>query len=163
MNINNMTQLQTELNKRIKKAIDLITEDIYSALIEFIDIDIYSTYTPSKYERTYEFRDKAWMITSAREIANKIVGGINYSPNEMQYTPSKLIHGNKFVDRRSMLASILNRGIEDWNDWDIGRKNKGKVQDYPKPFFTDTIEWIIKNWDRLVLDAFKEVGLDIAK
>lgn len=164
------------LNQYLKQcateAVNILTDRIYNKLIEFIQEDIYDTYPepefPIRYDRTYQFKEKAWIKEMATEISNAMVSSINYFPSGMVYNQSKGQHGSPWgKDRRKELAAILNRGgTWDWTDWDWGRVHDEQSEGYriyPKPFWDDTIEWILDNWDKEVIKAFKQVGLNVKK
>lgn len=165
MIINNIGQLKKELNKRLVDAVAILTDQIYEKLIYFIEEDIYKTYTPNynnpnHYMRTYDFRDRAWQ-SYYFEVAGEIAGIIQYTPEAMFYNPSLYQHGNRQEDRREKLAEILNRGTADWDDWDFGRHNGSEgYSSYPKPFWDDTINWIVKNWDKLAKEALRKAGIN---
>lgn len=153
----NKQQLNDFLKTRLKVAVDNLVQDIYTELLTFIQEDIYLAYNPKKYERTFEFRDKAWN-KSVKEVANEIVGEVFYDGMNMSYNPSKFQHGNAFEDRRERLAEILNNTFWDPSkyidsDWDFG------MEPWPKPFWGHTMAWLEDNWDTLVKNALREVGL----
>lgn len=169
MIFNNKLSLEIIINQKIQEAVNVMAKKIYDKLLDFIQIDIYDTYEPNAsakthYERTYEFKDKAWALSEAQEFAGYISASIDYNPYSLSYIPNKYVHGSPAQDRRKELASILNRGIESWEGWDFGRHNGAQgYSSYPKPFFNDTINWIEENWDNLVIQSFKKVGLKIKK
>ena len=165
MTFNNEMTLKMYLNQCLVKVVNIITKVIYEKLMDFIQIDIYDTYPkPALYERTGEFKDKAWAMQMATEMSNTIMSSINYFPYGLTYNPEKYQHGSKTQDRRKQLAEILNRGNWNWTDWDFGRPGKDTIDSaYPKPFWDDTIEWILENWDKEVIKAFKQVGLNVKK
>lgn len=176
MEFNNKKELERALRQRGRKALEWLTQQVYKQLIKFIDEDIYNSYTPNMYERTYEFRDKAWAITEIPyEYAGEIASQIWYNPALMSYNPAKYQHGDAFEDRREKLAEILNRGVWDWSDWNFGRPGKGDARsdnpeeywdtfaegEYPRPFWDDFINWLAENWDSLAKQAFRKFGFKI--
>lgn len=177
----NLNALKTELNSRLKKAIDILSEKIYNQLK--INISLYTYGYPvampdikgpinqfyenvgdeGSGEPSFEFRDLAWVKTSAKEISNQIIGSIYYDGNKMS-APSWLrpyTHGNFYTgeDRRAELAKLLNvTGYADGSDFTI----KGEFEEkFRKPFFDITIQWLETNWNNLAKDALKQVGLNV--
>lgn len=164
MEYTSIGQLQKAINTALKVAVSYLVEKVYNKLIEFIDEDIYS-YVPhttnpeffKPYERTYEFRNKAW-DRDIKSAADKIVGEIFYDGMKMSYNPAKSQHGSKWgEDRRARLAEILNNTIKNPNsyfdDWDYDR------QPWPMPYWDHTIQWLESEWDALVKEALSFVGL----
>lgn len=146
-----MAQLRQAIMNKLEEVINDLTNQIYEKLLEFIDSDIYDTYTPVAYERTYEFRDKAWEKSCLKNI-NAIVSEIFYNGNRLTKNPLEYAH----VDS-DKLAEILNRGyVDNWRDWDFGRTGE-----YPKPYFTDTLNWIKGNWNSLVRESLVNHGFNI--
>ena len=163
MEYKNQKELERALRQSARKAIEWLTKQVYDKLKEFIDEDIYESYTPTRYERTYEFRDKAWQVDEIPyEFAGEIASIIWFNPNLMSYNGSKYQHGNESEDRREKLAEILNRTIWDWSDWDFGRPTKDQIEgEYPRPFWDDFMVWLSENWDSLAKKAFLKVGIKI--
>lgn len=151
MDIRNKAELKRFLGERLGLAINDIIEVIYLKLKEFINEDIYETYTPKVYERTYEFRDKAWDVNFVRDISSKIVASINYNYMKLTVDPDYDQH----IDREQ-LANILNIGSSSgWQYWEYGRGNDV----YPAPYWTDTIDWIVKNFKSIALEKLAKRGL----
>lgn len=152
------TQLRTALEQKVQKAMSIMVEEIYKSLMFFIDADIYESYSPAEYERTYEFRNKAWDKKIHRD-AQKIVGEIFYDGMNMTYNPAKYQHGSKTEDRRARLAEILNNSEDDEeayaSDWDMGRNPM------PSAYWDHTLAWLDYKWDDLVRDAMNKVGIKI--
>lgn len=159
MKIASMQQLEKEISRKMKVAVEILTKKIYRTLMDFIDEDIYGSYVPKVYQRTYEFRNKAW-DSYVYDFSGEIAGFIVYNPEAMSYNPEKYQHGSEYSDRRQSLAEILNRG-EDWSGWDWGRPGRGEDSVYPKPFWDDTLKFLEKNWKKMAKQAFKEAGLQI--
>lgn len=153
--IKTLAQFRQILSAKLKEILNNISEKVYEKLIFFIDNDIYATYRPKLYDRTYEFRNKAWVKSSAREIAGSITATIKYDGNRLSVDEETYTH----IDR-DRLAEILNRNsVDDWADWDFGRREGAP---YPEPFFDHTLEWINNNWKNLVLEAIKKAGFKMA-
>lgn len=152
----NKKQLNSFLQTRLYAAVEKLTEEIYQELITFIQEDIYDSYKPKEYERTFEFRDVAWN-KNVRKAANEIVGEIFYDGMKMTYNPNKYQHGSRFEDRREKLAEILAytffNPAEYLEDWDMGR------DPWPVSYWGHTMWWLENNWSLLVDKALKEVGL----
>lgn len=163
MNINTTKNLEKEINKRVKNAIGWITEEVYNKLLYFIQVDIYDTYTPTKYKRTGEFKNNAWDKTFL-DFSDEVAGIIFYNPMAMSYNPNEYQHGNATEDRRERLAQILNRGVWNWEGWDFGRPEKDNIDSvYPKAFWDDTLDWLAENWEKLAKKAFSKVGIKLKK
>lgn len=170
-------ELQKEVNKRMSKALNEIIKKIYTQLLEFIEKDIYGTYSPQMYERTYDFKLRAWAYNTAKQIGDSIQIQIKYTPEKMRLNPEKSQHGiysnneelqgflgaNKVIeDNRGMLASILNAGeTARGGGWNYGRPSVGDDFVPTKPFWDDTINWVEQNLRQLVIEKFRQNGLDI--
>lgn len=152
-------QLEKALEETLKKGISYIIEKVYNKLLDFIQMDIYDTYAPQKYERTFDFKNKAWQM-DVKKTVHKIVGEIFYDGLKMSYNPAKYQHGNKWgEDRRLRLAEILNETVKkpdvylNGGDWDMVR------DPLPQPFWDHTLEWLNSEWNNLVNDMLSYVGL----
>lgn len=154
--IKTLAQFRKILSAKLKEILNNISEKIYIQLLDFIQQDIYDQpYRPKVYQRTKEFKEKAWVKSSAREIAGSITATIKYDGNRLSVDEETYTH----IDR-DRLAEILNRNsVDNWADWDFGR---GANAPYPEPFFDHTLEWINKNWKNLVLEAIKKAGFKMA-
>lgn len=158
-----MNSLLNDINQRLAKVIDCLTQKVYQQLMDDIDVCIYSTYEPRQYKRTNEFRDKAWAKKSAENIAGIIMADVHYEPMNMRWDPSRYQHGNTKVDRRKDLADILNSYGRNSDDWDFGRPGKTLGIDFnpPLPFWDYTLRDVEQNWDVWAKDALNKYGFKI--
>ena len=145
--------LKADIEKRAKVALnDLITK-IYDELQSFIQQDIYDTYSPKQYERTFDFKNNAW-VTSVKKVSSQIVGKIYYDGMRMTYNPHKFQH----IDREN-LAEILNNTIKNpklyWDDWTMGR------DPWPDPYWDHTLTWLEIQWKGLVTECFGKAGIKL--
>ena len=160
MAISNLSSLKQMISNITIKVMNDLTEQIYEILIKYVDKDIYDYYVPKIYERTFEFRNNAWLKEKAKQIVDTFQSGVFYDPNSMSIptTSNNYAHGNYFfnIDRRERLAENLNNGGS-YQDWDIRNPFKRK------PFFDDTINKITQNWDDMVISTYKKYGLNVTK
>lgn len=166
--IQNQVQLKQMLEKKLARAFNALTNWIYDILIENIDFGVYDTYEPTMYERTYEFRDKAWVKDKAEKISNFIVSGLHYDGMQMSINLDKhqhVIAGG--FDMRPYLAEVLNSGGGGRSDWTFGRPQKPNSDDTddifypPEPFWEPTINFIDNNWSEKLESLLKKEGLKI--
>lgn len=156
MVIRNSSDFSNIFKSKLTSAINIITERIYERLKQNIQIHTYDRAgEPTMYKRSWEFKNEAWAFNKAQTIANKIMASVTYEPYNMQGPggDSKFRHGNfnAGVDRRAILADLLNvYGIDEGNDF--GGKER-------EPYWDVTIYWIDTNWEKLIDDAFRKVGI----
>lgn len=168
-------ELQREVERRMQQALDNVIQVVYNKLLQFIQEDIYNTYSPKRYERTYEFKTKAWAYDSAKKVGNYIMAQINYRPDNMSIDPEKYQHSSPVgpselqslfgadkvvTDNRGQLAYILNAGASAKEMWNFGRPNMNDFVD-TKPFWDDTLNWLSQNLNNLAIAEFKKVGLNL--
>lgn len=158
-----MEQLRKYINNKAKKALDIISAKIEKQLRLNIERYTYGDTENAWYERTGEFLE-SFYAEKSQEIAGEIIGWVIHDPmvmsapiNRGDEAQETFRHGNalKGIDRREKLAEILNvSGVNGSFDW------KGKER---QPFFDITIQWLEQSFDKLVIDAFRQVGLTIRK
>ena len=86
-----------------------------SLLTKTINETVYSPKKPQEYERTYTFAD-AWQLGKRKRSARKVSQSLEYDYTIMVYDGNNNVHGNSRVDRRPIMASILeNNGINKRN------------------------------------------------
>lgn len=121
MTIKNMSELEKEMDKKIKAVLDEVSKKVYKQLIKDIKNEVYGPLTrPARYIRTYDFLN-AFQLEKIKGISKEFTRNIIY--NWMSMTPpkkngeasyEKYIHGNadEGIDRRKDLWWILSNGYD---------------------------------------------------
>jgi hypothetical protein len=105
--------------KNVNSKLEIIVENVSAKaldlLMEIIDKEIYGPKLPKKYERTYEFRDKAWVLSKIQKTVSGCFKELSFDGNKLRYNAEKSQHGSpNGEDRRNMMANIL--AFEDLNE-----------------------------------------------
>lgn len=164
----------------MQKVLDGIAEEVLVAIRQSINYNTYiasglpnASYLNDSGLPSFEFRDKAWQITKAKQIASEVVSSVNYMPQKMSPPSSgfPFRHGNYYQqkDRREQLAELLNvYGSADNADFRTDGSNSdgsiycvSKTEKKRRPFFDLAITWIVENWDNLVVKHFRRQGIDL--
>lgn len=165
----NISQLSANLDDILKKVTDDIVNEAYNMLIDALNKTIYKP-APQKatYERTYEFRDKAW-VAEVKKILKEYIGRVYFDGTKMSppsYSSNEgYSHGNldEGIDRRRDMAWILN----DWHSSALYAdlmNTKGYFGAYyPGDYWDLFIGNFEKSLDDLCMKSFKKYGLDIKK
>lgn len=117
----NEAAIKSFLMPKIKIIADTILQHILEQNADVIDSIVYNKYNPKLYNRTHEFRDKAWEITEAKIQDDTASGEFKYAPWKMNYNPEFGQHGTPFhainywgvegQDAREYLADIIYNGV----------------------------------------------------
>lgn len=113
-----MRDCQEAISNTLIKAKGLLTDKI--------EEDVYSPETPRKssnkvkgYVRTYTFED-AWRLGKAIKDRNSVSQSLDYDYTMMIYNGEKYVHGNEKIDRRPIMASILENSKMNGKNSDFG-------------------------------------------
>lgn len=161
-------ELKNYLNEILASIIDEVVEMAYDLLIDTLNQTIYQPQpSDAQYERTYEFRDKAW-IKKTKGILSEYIGelyfdGMKMSPQSYNVN-SGYSHGNleKGIDRRKDMASIL----DDWrrndleSDW---AKAPGAYWVPEEGYWDKFIDAFEAELDKICMKKFKQYGLKVEK
>lgn len=112
MAVKNQSELTDLLREELKPVVDKVVEKIYEENREMIQKIVYDVYDPQEYDRTFEFRDKAWETTEAHNNGKlRIQGDLHFVPENMTYEPELWTHGSFYGgDVREALAEIIYEG-----------------------------------------------------
>lgn len=106
-----MRDCQEAISNTLKKSKNLLTETINDK--------VYSPKTPKEYQRTYTFAD-AWQLGDRIRSRNKVSQSLDYDYTVMVYDGNSGVHGNSGVDRRPIMASILENNSMNKRNSDFG-------------------------------------------
>lgn len=102
-----MRDCQEAISNTLRKSKKLLTETINEK--------VYSPKTPKEYQRTYTFAD-AWQLGDKIRSVNKVSQSLDYDYTIMVYDGNDGVHGNSGIDRRPIMANILeNNGFNKRN------------------------------------------------
>lgn len=161
-------ELEDYINKILSEIIDSVIDEAYHLLIDTLNATIYQPQpSDAQYERTFEFRDKAW-VTKTKNTLRECVGelyfdGMKMSPQSYNINAG-YSHGNleKGIDRRKDMAAIL----DDWklnaleSDW----INAPGAYHVPEEGYWDMfIDSFEKELDKICTKKFKQYGIKIEK
>ena len=165
----NISQLSANLDNILKKVTDDIVKDAYNMLIDALNKTVYiPAPQEATYERTYEFRDKAW-VTEVKKYLKEYIGRVYFDGTKMSppsYSSNAgYSHGNleKGIDRRTDMAWILNNWYSSAlnADWVNTKGYLGAY--YPGDYWDVFINNFEKSLDNLCMKNFKKYGLNIKK
>lgn len=165
--IKTKTELNQILTKKLMDAINIVGKQIEEQLKKNIIEHVYNVEPNKWYNPTHEFYDSFNWEKARKEINGIVRGQILYNyfkmslpiPDDTKGSQLPYQHGNiwaKNKDIRNKLAAFLN----------IDGHNRGLPMFQGKqrePFFDITLEWIDKNFDSMVKNAFLKVGLHVSK
>ena len=170
----NLDKIYQEINIKLEKIIDKVTDKTLELLKETITEEIYEPRKPEKYQRTFDFRDRAWVKTKVQTIGFGLINGqlnsttsgvwqmIYFDGKKMSYSPSKYIHGTQGYDRRTKMAYILSDPIENEYEsefWGALNVQWARGYNYWTAFLVNWHDEIIKWFEQ---EAKKE-GLQLTK
>lgn len=111
------SELFKELEKLIKPNIQKIGEEVKNVLKRFIQTDLYDSYEPKEYERTFQFLE-AVECTAAKKVGNKWQVKIFINPDKMDHFSADddrfwLPHTSSIGDERGN-TSFGSKDIAEW-------------------------------------------------
>lgn len=115
----NDEQLKQILLPKIKEAVDLLVQKIWNENRELVRIIVYEAYSPTRYNRTGEFKE-AWDTDSTMNvISGKVQGSFYYNPDKLtpgDDNPESPRYGQHVsaIDRMLMteyLAEVIYQGL----------------------------------------------------
>lgn len=106
-----MRDCQEAISNTLRKSKKLLTEKINE--------NVYAPKTPKEYKRTYTFAN-AWQLGDKVRSINKVSQSLDYDYTMMVYDGNNGVHGNFGVDRRPIMASILENNSINKRDSDFG-------------------------------------------
>ena len=165
----NISHLSTSLDSILEKVTNDIVNKAYDMLMDALDKTIYQPAPPeASYERTYEFRNKAW-VTEVKSFLKEYIGRVYFDGKRMSppsYSSNAgYSHGNleDGVDRRMDMAWILNDYYASAMnaDWINAKGYHGAY--YPGDYWDIFINNFEKSLDDLCVKSFKKYGLNVEK
>lgn len=113
-----MTNCRTEqeiwrvLEPRIRIIVQEILDNIEKENKEQIDNIVYGAGVPSDYERSFEFRDKAWLVVPpTSRMSHEVEGQFMYAPLNTGYSEAQHASVVTGEDTREYLAEIIYEGL----------------------------------------------------
>lgn len=97
-------QIMTDSKSVLKKTM----ERVNLLLSDTINEKVYKPKSPREYKRSYTFKN-AWYVGRSRKSLNVITQKLMYDYKRMAYNGKSYVHGNEGKDRRSIMASILEK------------------------------------------------------
>lgn len=158
MQINNLFDLHTNINEKIKQAMDLTMDELLEKLKDYIQQDVYdnSTYgqpQPQWYTRSYELLNN-WDYTKAEIIGNNSIESILSFSKPITHSDYPLYqHGVDQVNNQEF-ADIVNSG------------KIGDLFGFPqlgaRPYWDDFWKYAELNVHRIFAEKCNLVGLPIS-
>ena len=142
MIITTYTQLENILNGKCQEALDRTTDRLLDKLGEFIQNDVYGAYSPTFYDRTFDFKN-SWEKTSAKLKGKIVEAEIFQNVSVMQRIDEPPIH----VDKEG-LAEIINSGIG---------YNFGQMEGKARPFWNDFIQYCEREFENIFQEELKKI------
>ena len=97
-------QIMTDSKSVLKKTM----EKVNLLLSDTINEKVYKPKSPREYKRSYTFKN-AWYVGRSRKSLNVITQKLMYDYKRMAYNGKSYVHGDESKDRRSIMASILEK------------------------------------------------------
>ena len=142
MIITTYTQLENILNGKCQEALDRTTDRLLDKLGEFIQNDVYESYSPTFYDRTFDFKN-SWEKTSAKLKGKIVEAEIFQNVSAMQRIDEPPIH----VDKEG-LAEIINSGVG---------YNFGQMEGKARPFWNDFIQYCEREFENIFQEELKKI------
>lgn len=108
------------IKKWLQPKIEIIVQEILEGIKEWnvkeIDRVVYGAGEPKEYQRTFEFRDKAWDSKITKSTIDEVEGTFEYAPDNIT-TLKRGTHASVFLnegnldDIRPYLAEIIYEGL----------------------------------------------------
>lgn len=154
------------INEVIASVIDSIIDQAYDLLIDTLNKTIYLPQPADAiYERTFEFRDKAW-VKKTKGLLRDYIGelyfdGMKMSPQNYNINQG-YSHGNleQGIDRRKDMAWILSNDYDNMmnSDW-----TKAPGAYYAQDYWGQFLDKFEAGLDKLVIKEFKKCGITVEK
>ena len=153
MIITTYTQLENILNGKCQEALDRTTDRLLDKLGEFIQNDVYGAYSPTFYDRTFDFKN-SWEKTSAKLKGRIVEAEIFQNINTLAFNSDKFQHGSNvwveaWNDNKNELAHIINDGA-------IGEAF-GFPQLGARPFWNDFIQYCEREFENIFQEELKKI------
>jgi len=131
---------EAQLNKALStitlSVLDDVLENMRDALENCIEEEVYSTYEPMYYERTYDFR-MAWEVEKAKIIGAAMSGEIDFNPDLLDVDETYFQH-----TQAEQLAELVYNGYPpNWTN----AVNSTPARNYWNPFIT-IVNDNFRNW-----------------
>lgn len=173
MTIKNMSELEKEMDKKIKAVLDEVSKKVYNQLIKDIKNEVYGPSThPNVYVRTYDFLN-AFQLEKIKGISKEFTRDIIYdwmgmTPPKKSDTYEKYIHGNadKGIDRRKDLWWILSNGYDNMMNSEFRTPNyvgAMNVQDNNNGYLSLFLAHMERDFRSWAKSAAKKQGLTLSK
>lgn len=148
MKFKNLNSLFKYLRYEFKDNLKENGKQMENIVRDYVERDVYS-YTPTKYERTYELRDS--IVTREPRIYKENVSvKVEHEPDMMSNEPDRFIHGSYFwdlTDVRFLLPYIINEGLS-------GDLFGEGFWTNPRPYWTNAYNHIVSN--NIFFEEFKK-------
>lgn len=164
MNFHNVVEIEKELSRNLKEALDLTLDEMLDKLGEIIEDDVYDKYSPIWYDRTnflsenYEnvFEKYFW-----NNFGKGIGGGIRVNESaSFETNPEEFVHGS-YTEENGIISTLsLPSYLEILNDPSaINHKNRWN---FPRvlprgQFWDDFIQWADENFDLILRRNFYNI------
>lgn len=160
-------ELKDYLNEVLASIIDELVDCAYDLLIETLNRTIYQPQpSDAQYERTYEFRDKAW-VKKTKGLLSEYVGelyfdGMKMSPQSYSIN-SGYSHGNleQGIDRRKNMAEILDNWMLNTMESDWAQEGAYFVPE--EGYWGQFLDNFETELDKICMKKFKQYGLKVEK
>ena len=153
MIITTYAQLENILNGKCQEALDRTTDRVLDKLGEFIQNDVYESYSPTFYDRTFDFKN-SWEKTSAKLKGKIVEAEIFQNIKTLEFNSEKFQHGSNvwveaWNDNENELAHIINDGA-------IGEAF-GFPQLGARPFWNDFIQNCKREFENIFQEELKKI------
>lgn len=113
------SKLEQQILKDLSSVLPEVLRQSKQLLTQTINQTVYSGKRPKVYERTYTFAD-AWQVGKQNKSAKGINQSLEYDYDIMVYDGNDYTHGNSGIDRRPIMASILENSNINKTNSDFG-------------------------------------------
>lgn len=150
MLITNDIQLRMILEGAITRALHNVIQRVFQELQHSIERDIYNSYSPEDYERTYALLE-AWESKTMTMMSE-----LNFKPEWLPINPTSHQHGSVshsgYTDIRQIIFDILEQGYGAYN-YHTGKPIPAR------PMWDNFIATVDKKIDTWIRKALREQGM----
>lgn len=100
------SKLEQQILKDLSSVLPEVLRQSKQLLTKTINQTVYSGARPKVYERTYTFAN-AWQVGKQNKNGNGVSQNLEYDYDVMVYNGNDYVHGDSRIDRRPIMANIL--------------------------------------------------------
>jgi hypothetical protein len=161
--VRNLKELEDELNKRILESMKDIGKKGEKTLKEYIQTDVYLSYTPNDYKRTYD------LLNSSTNDVYQVGSFTNaeiYNDYKVMRSVAPYSGNNYLGQHHSTVRTYEPQDYAFWVAATINDGTSGKIfgdgpWTKPRPFFTHTKDFMFRNFYKDLKNGLVYRGLSI--